>query len=702
MKQLIQHLRTGETILEEIPTPALQPGHILIKTACTLISAGTEKMLVEFSKSSLISKARKNPDRVAQVLDKIKTDGLLPTLEAVFNRLEEPLPLGYCNAGTVVAVADDVTAFKTGDRVASNGMHAEYVTVPVHLAAQIPDNVSFEDAAFTVIASIGLQGIRLAQPQMGETIVVTGLGLIGLITCQLLRSNGCRVIGFDIDANKINAARSLGLEAYHTQEMEPVSFINSITDHHGADAVIITASAKQDTIINQSAAFTRKRGRIILIGVVDMHMDRNEFYKKEISFQVSCSYGPGRYDKQYEEEGIDYPFGLVRFTEKRNFETILQSISRQQLSVQPLITRRVNFEEAVSVYNALGNGADIATIINFSSSAAAHSFIQIPSKTKKTGTGIAIIGAGNFTRNTLLPALKNSGASLRFIASNDGLNATLLAKKFGIANAVTETELVLQSPEVDLVMIATRHDSHAALSIRALNAGKHVFTEKPVALQPEELDQLERCLQQHPESLFFTGFNRRFSPLSVKAKQLIGNAGDLNIIITVNAGALPADHWLHNMKTGGGRIIGEACHFFDLMSYFTGSAIETVYATDTGKGTGFENCIIQLQYKNGMHGVINYVANGSKAYPKEKIELFTNGGVLVIDNFIKLTGYGIPRFRSVRIRQNKGHAEQFNAIIKAVATGGEPVIPFTSILNTTKATFAAIKSIQDRSMIEVI
>ncbi len=702
MKQLVQHLGTGNTILEEIPVPAIQPGHVLIKTVFSLVSAGTEKMLVEFSKANLITKARKNPDRVTEVFNKIKTDGIIPTIEAVFRKLDEPLPLGYCNAGVVIEVGDGIIEFKIGDRVASNGGHAEYVCVPQNLVVKIPAEVSDKEATFTVIGAIALQSIRLAEPKLGETVVVIGLGLIGLITAQLLNANGCNTIGVDIDEERVKLAQHLKINAFNSTNTHIQKIIDPYTNENGADAIIITASAKNDILINTAAKICRKKGKIILVGVTDMNIDRTEFFKKELSFQVSCSYGPGRYDENYEQKGIDYPYGYVRWTEKRNFETILNCIAIKQLDVNSLITENVPFANVINLYNSIGDGNSVASLISYPETIAYTNRLNIsPTKIKSSKGTTAIIGAGNFTSMTLLPALKSSGARLKYLSSNDGLKATLLAKKYKIENVLTENKSIFEDSELDLIIISTRHDTHASLIIQGLKNRKNIFTEKPIALTTEELQQIEQVYNETKEVLFFAGFNRRFSPFSVKAKELIGNSQDLNIVITINAGNLAADHWLYDEKTGGGRIIGDACHFFDLMSFFTGSEIHTVYATDLGKSKNIENTIIHLTFKNGAHGTINYFANGIKSYPKERVEIFAGQHIIIIDNFKKLQGYGFKKFTSFSTKQNKGHHEQFLAIMNILKTGGVAYTSFESLKNTTKATFAAMQSIKEKSIITI-
>ncbi|HEY6976491.1 MAG TPA: bi-domain-containing oxidoreductase, partial [Chitinophagaceae bacterium] len=520
MKQLIQSLKTGETVLEDIPVPLTSKGNILIKTSCTLVSIGTERMLVEFGKSNLVQKARQQPDKVRQVVSKIKSDGLMPTMEAVFNKLEQPLPLGYCNVGKVIAVGEGVTEFNIGDRVASNGPHAEYVLVPQNLAVPIPVNVSDDEAAFTVIGSIGLQGIRLCNPAFGETIVVTGLGLIGLLTAQLLLANGCTVIGIDIDEDKIALAEQKGVICINPQQnADVVKFVKEKTNETGADGVIITASAKGDDIIAQAAQMSRKKGRIILVGVVGLNLNRADFYEKELSFQVSCSYGPGRYDDAYEKYGKDYPLPYVRWTEKRNFEAILQAISSGRLDVKSLITERVSLNDYKQIYNNLGNKKSIASLLIYPETSDKKVLINISSANfKNQKGGIGIIGAGNFTAMTMLPALKKINANLVSIASAGGITGTALAKKYSIVRSTTDYKEVIADSDVDLVMIATRHDLHAKMVIEALKNKKHVFVEKPLALNKEELNEIINIYDG--TTTLTVGFNRRFSPHVQKIKQL--------------------------------------------------------------------------------------------------------------------------------------------------------------------------------------
>jgi threonine dehydrogenase-like Zn-dependent dehydrogenase len=567
MHQLIQDLKSGQTLLEDVPAPQVREGCVLIQTTRSLVSLGTERMLVEFGKANLIAKARQQPDKVKQVLDKIKADGLMPTLEAVFNKLGLPLPLGYCNVGKVIAVGRGVSSFQTGDRVASNGAHAEIVCVPQNLAAKIPDNVSDEEATFTVIGSIGLQGIRLLKPTLGETIVVTGLGLIGLVTAELLKANGCRVIGVDFDQQKVDLAKDKGIIAFNpATDGDPVKFVLEQTDQIGCDGVIITASAKTDEIIHQAAQMSRKKGRIVLVGVIGLNIRRDDFYRKELTFQVSCSYGPGRYDENYENKGIDYPIGFVRWTEKRNFEAVLYAISSGSLDVKPLISERVPLAEYDRIYGDMKKKGVIASIMSYPEQADMSSKIKITSAELTVSSGkIGIIGAGNFTSATMLPALLKAKASIKYIVDREGLSAKISAKKAGAEYAVSDHTELLNDPEVALILIATRHNAHAKLVLDGLNAGKHVFVEKPLCLNETELKEIIDCYNQKEKLSVTVGFNRRFSPYSVKMKQLLGSS-PMNIIATMNAGYIPPEVWVHDLQTGGGRIIGEACHFIDLCS----------------------------------------------------------------------------------------------------------------------------------------
>lgn len=704
MKQIIQDLKRGHTILEDIPVPLVRKGTLLIKTNRSLVSLGTEKMLVEFGKSNLISKARQQPEKVKQVLDKIKTEGLLPTLEAVFNKLDEPIPLGYCNAGEVIAVGENVTEFRVGDRVASNGPHAEIVCVPQNLVAKIPEGVTYEEASFTVIGSIGLQGIRLIHPTMGETIVVIGLGLIGLLTTQLLLANGCNVIGFDFDPQKVRLAVDSGAKAFLASAVNVVKIVEELTNGVGCDGVIITASTKSNDVISQAAQMSRKKGRIVLVGVIGLDIQRADFFKKELTFQVSCSYGPGRYDENYEFRGQDYPIGYVRWTEKRNFEAVLDAMQKKRVNVNPLITERVPLQDYLKIYNNMG-GESIASILEYPVTGIANeTVLRLPTSLMPPSKGvIGIIGAGNFTKMTLLPALKNTGAFYKYISSAGGLSSKSLARKYSFEYSTTDYKKVLDDHDVDLVMITTRHDLHSAMVIETIEAGKNVFVEKPLAIKREELENIIAAYQVATKPISVSvGFNRRFSPHARKAKLLLGDSV-MNIICTMNAGFIPSDVWVQDMNTGGGRIIGEACHFIDLMLYFTGSRVLNVSMSAMGSNPSenTDNAIITLKFENGSQGVINYFSNGNKEHDKERVEIYSQGRILIIENFRKMKGYGFKGFSSMNTQLDKGHKAQCKLLLEQVKTGSDPIIPFEDIVNTTKASFAAIDSLKEGKWITV-
>jgi len=705
MKQIIQDIKSGHTMLEEVPAPNVNPGSILIKTTRSLVSLGTEKMLVDFGKASYIQKARQQPDKVKMVLDKMRSDGILPTIESVFNKLGTPMPLGYCNVGIVEKVGEKVSNFSVGDRVVSNGNHAEFVCVPENLVAKIPDDVSDEEAVFTVIGSIGLQGIRLLKPTFGETIVVIGLGLIGLITAEILKANGCNVIGFDFDDKKVGIAKSKGISAFKVDDnTNQVELVHSTTNNIGADGVIITASNKSNQIISQSAQMCRKKGRIILVGVIGLDIARSDFYEKEISFQVSCSYGPGRYDSSYEEKGIDYPIGYVRWTEKRNFEAILKALSKKQIDVQPLITAKVPLENYLEIYENMDNKDSIASILVYNKNSEFSQTIQTDTNhSNPSNAAIGIIGAGNFTSSTLLPHLKKNDANILYIASNEGLSSTNLAKKFNILNSTTDYNAILNDPKIDIVLVTTRHNNHAEIVLESLKADKNIFVEKPLAINQKDLDTIIKSYKTSSNSIT-VGFNRRFSPFAKKMKSLLGSSNSpLNITATFNAGFIPENSWVHDIEVGGGRILGEACHFIDLCTYLTGSKVQKVCMNAMHKNPkeNTDNASLLLKYDNGSNVVINYFSNGSKAYSKERIEVFASKRTLILDNWRKLTGYGFKNFNQMKSKQDKGHYNQFKQLLDHEKSGGSSIIPFDEIINTTQATLSAIKSLKTSSWVDI-
>ena len=712
MKQILQNLGSGETLLAEVPCPRRGGGHVLSETTRSLISLGTEKMLIDFGKGSLLAKARSQPDKVKQVLQKVKTDGLFTTIDAVRAKLDAPIPLGYCNVG-VVLEADSSSGYLPGVRIISNGPHAEVVAVPENLTARVPESVADEQAAFTVVGSIALQGVRLLLPTLGERVVVSGLGLIGLLAVQILRAHGCQVMGIDFDARKLELARQFGAETVDLSTgADPVATAQQWTDGVGVDAVLITASAKGDELIHQVANMCRQRGRIVLVGVVGLNLQRADFYEKELSFQVSCSYGPGRYDPNFEKRGLDYPIGFVRWTEQRNFQAILQLMAEGKIDVEPLVTHRFAFNDALEGYQAISDSQALGILLDYGAAQGQESekVSQVVSGTAKVDSpqrvvgkslreiGVAFVGAGGFTTRTLLPALPKGKVKLRTIVSSQGVSAAHAAKKFGFASVASDFDSVLEDANVDAVFITTPHHLHASMVCDALQAGKHVFVEKPLALNVAELEQVEQTLQANPAHTLMVGFNRRFSPHMVAAKDwLRASTTAKSVIITVNAGEIPADHWTQDPEVGGGRIVGEACHFVDVARYLIGEPIVATHAFAMGGGDGrLGDCAaIQLQFAEGSLATIHYLANGSKDFPKERIEVLAGNRVIVCDNFRKTREIG-GQGRKLKTRgQDKGHQAELAAFTRALllADGLWP-IPQEELLEVSRATLEAADQVR--------
>jgi predicted dehydrogenase/threonine dehydrogenase-like Zn-dependent dehydrogenase len=658
-------------------------------------------MLIEFGKGNLLQKARQQPDKVKQVIEKIKTDGLLPTLDAVKNKLDTPLPLGYCNVGEVIE--SKAEGFSVGDRVVSNGRHAEAVVVPKNLCAKIPDGVDDESAAFTVIGAIALQGIRLIQPTLGETVVVTGLGLIGLVTVQLLRVHGCRVLGIDFDPQKTELARQFGAKTVNLSNGEdPIAVAEHYSRSRGVDAVLITASTKSNAPIHQAATMCRKRGRIVLVGVVGMEISRADFYEKELSFQVSCSYGPGRYDPEYEEKGNDYPVSYVRWTEQRNFEAVLDMMAEGRIDVKPLITHRFSLADAVAAYELISTGNPLGVILEYNSSLKDVNRRIIPlnlthEKISPSEAILGFIGAGNYASSVLVPAFKVTGARLKTIASAAGISSVHVGRKNGIEEATTDTNALVHDPEITGIIISTRHNSHAKWVFAGLNAGKHIFVEKPLTLTIEELEEIKKFYQSLTQKpLLMVGFNRRFAPHVQKIKTLLTQKTQpKSIIMTVNAGAIPPDHWIQDKMIGGGRIIGEGCHFIDLLRFLAGAPIDQITSVAMDAKCK-DSVMIQLRFKDGSIGTVHYLANGSKVFPKERLEIFCGGSILQLDNFRQLKGYGWPGFKSERLwRQDKGQRQCAQAFVNAMTTGNaDSLIPFEELMEVTEACFKVVAQIQ--------
>jgi predicted dehydrogenase/threonine dehydrogenase-like Zn-dependent dehydrogenase len=704
VKQVLQSLKDGHTELAEIPAPQVRRGQLLIASSRTLISPGTERSLVSFGKANFVQKARLQPDKVRMVVEKIRTDGLVPTLEAVLGKLDQPLPMGYSNVGTVVAVGEGVLGFAVGDRVVSNGKHAEIVSVPVNLCAKVSDGVGDDAAAFAVLGAIALQGIRLAQPTLGEAVVVTGLGLVGLLAVQLLRAHGCRVLGLDYDANKLELARRFGAETVDLSREDALVAAKRFSRERGVDAVLITAATSSNEPVHQAALMSRKRGRIVLVGVAGLELSRADFYEKELTFQVSCSYGPGRYDPVYEERGIDYPVGFVRWTEQRNLEAVLDMLADGRLDVAPLVSHRFPIDKAVEAYEVVdGDEPSLAILLDYPRRAEellvrATALDPEPAvggvgRAEQRDVGVSFIGAGNYATAVLIEAFRTAGARLVAIASTSGVSAAHAGKKFGFATATTDAAGILADAETAAVVVATRHDSHAALTCSALRAGKHVFVEKPLALSVDELDQIEAAYREAAAGgrspQLMVGFNRRFAPHVARIAELLRGVGEPKVLVmTVNAGAVPAGHWTQDPAVGGGRIVGEACHFIDLLRFLAASPV-VAHTVVPMRSTSGDTVTISLSFRDGSIGTIHYLANGNKGVEKERLEVFTAGRVLRLDNFRRLTGYGWPAFKRLNLwRQDKGQRACARAFVAAIERGAPAPIPLDELLEVARVTIA--------------
>lgn len=679
MKQILQSLKNGSTELADVPAPNAGLGCNLIRTSTTLVSAGTERMLVEFGKSNLFQKARSQPDKVKSVLEKVKTDGVATTFDAVTSKLDQPLVLGYCNVGVIIETCGE--DFRRGDRVVSNGPHAEIVAVKENLCAKVPDNVDDETASFTVLAAIGLQGIRLANPTLGETVVVIGLGLIGLLTVQMLRAQGCKVIGMDFETSRLELAKSFGADIIDLNgDDDVIEKAYTYSGGIGADAVLITATSKSNDPVSQAAKMCRKRGRIILVGVVGLELNRAEFYEKELTFQVSCSYGPGRYDPNYEEKGNDYPVGYVRWTERRNFDAVLYLMSIGMINVEKLISHRLHISDgALAMQILTEKKPTLGIVIDFTGekfSSEVSRSVQFNSIGNKAVTfndcSVGFLGAGNYAGRVLMPAFKGAGACLHTVASGGGVSAFHFGKKLKFVKATTDNDLIFKNDAIDTVVVATRHNKHAGQVLTALDHNKHIFCEKPLCLKIDELEAIQDKSADVSSKLLMVGFNRRFAPQVQKMKSLIEAIHEpKSVLITVNAGRIPSDHWTQDPEVGGGRMVGEGCHFVDLARYLVGCKIinfrvQSLRETYKHKFND-DKFIVTLAFEDGSIASITYLANGHRGFPKERIEIFTAGRVLQLDNFRTLKGWGWAKFSSMRLwRQNKGQAECVEAFVKAV------------------------------------
>jgi predicted dehydrogenase/threonine dehydrogenase-like Zn-dependent dehydrogenase len=718
MKQLLQNLRTGETTVAEVPKPAPKPGTALVQTAASLVSAGTERMVVEFAEKSLIGKARSRPDQVKQVIDKARREGLLTTIEAVFNRLDQPMPLGYSSAGVIVAVGEGLQGFKVGERVACAGggyaVHAEYAIVPQNLLVKLPDTVNFESAAFATLGAVALHGFRLARPQVGERVAVIGLGLLGLLTVGIARAAGCSVFGVDLDPARVQLALQMGAEAVSREKAEEAA--QSWSRGRGADCVLICADTSSDDPVKLAGAIARDRANVVAVGAVGLNIPRGVYFQKELNFINSRSYGPGRYDPHYEEGGHDYPIGFVRWTEGRNLEAIIDLIACGSLDVKPLITHRFAFENAPQAYELItGKKKEpfLGVVLTYSESATG----EVQSATGKYRTprtasraahvALGVLGAGNFASAVMLPALQKVG-KIEFIGilSGSGLSAAHAAQKFGFQYTAESLDQILDDPQINTVAILTRHDLHAEQAIAALRAGKHVFVEKPLALNREQLSALGEQLSATDRCLLMTGFNRRFAPLAQKMHAFLAERKEpLAAHYRVNAGYIPLTHWLHDPEIGGGRIIGEGCHFVDFLTFLVGQAPVTVSAHGLPDGGRYreDNVVLTFTFPDGSVGTFSYLSNGDKILPKERVEAFAGGRVAVLNDFrtLELIRSGRRQVIRSRLRQDKGHKAEWEAFAAAIAAGGPPPIAYEQLFGVTEATFGAMEALRNRTRVSI-
>ncbi|MFZ5856635.1 MAG: bi-domain-containing oxidoreductase [Chloroflexota bacterium] len=706
MKQLLQNMKNGQTTVEDVPVPTPREGQALVKVYASLVSAGTERMLVEFAEKNLVGKARSRPDLVKQVLDKAKREGLVPTVQAAFNRLDQPMPLGYSSAGVIVALGKNMRGFRVGQRVACAGLnyavHAEYNVVPRNLLTPIPKNVDFESASFTTLVSIAMQGFRLAEPQVGENVAVIGMGLLGLLTAQIAAAAGCRVLGIDVDSAKLRLASSLGLEAAARQGAE--SAAQTFTSNRGFDAVIICAATTSNDPVELAGAIARDRGRVVATGAVGLSIPRKVYYEKELSFINSRSYGPGRYDPSYEENGVDYPLGYVRWTEGRNMESALQLMADGKLKVQPLISHRFPIEKAADAYEVItGKKKEtfLGVVLTYDEKKEERGKkVEFPSVATRPPSPVTlgVLGAGAFANAVLLPAIKKAGdISLVGIASAGGMHAQVSGKKFGFQYATSDDEEILNDPNINTVAILTRHDSHADLVVKALKAGKNVFVEKPLAVNSDQLSVISKQLRKENGDLLTVGFNRRFAPLAQNLQSQISNLQEpKHIHYRINAGYIPLNHWTQDEVLGGGRIIGEGCHFVDFITFLVGAAPVSVTAhalPDNGKYRE-DNVSMTFTFPDGSIGVVDYLANGDKSFPKERVEVFCGGAIAVLDDFRKLETVKDGRRKEEKRTQDKGWTDEWKAFAKSIREGGAPPIPYEQLIGVTKATFAAVESLR--------
>ena len=713
MKQLLQNTRNGKSTVEDVPVPTPREGQALVKTEASVVSAGTERMSVEFAQKSLLGKANSRPDLVKQVIDKGKREGWVNTAQAAFNRLDQPMGPGYSSAGTIVALGKNMSGFKVGQRVACAGsgyaVHAEYNVVPKNLLTPLPKNVDFESAAFTTLGAIALHGFRIAEPQIGENVAIIGMGLLGLLAAQIATAAGCNVLGIDVDSSRISLASSLGLQV--VLRADAVDSSVAFTSNRGFDVILICADTKSNDPVELAGVIARDRARVVATGAVGLSFPRKVYYEKEISFINSRSYGPGRYDLNYEEQGNDYPLGYIRWTEGRNFEAVIDLMAKGQLQVKSLITHRFDISEATKAYEVITgktNEKFLGVLLTYPKMETTEetkvifpSIVHLPSSIVKLG----VLGAGSFANSVLLPSIQKAGdIELVGIASSGGLHAQHAGKKFGFQYATSDDEQILNDPNINTVAILTRHDTHPDLIVQALKAGKHVFVEKPLAINSIQLSAISKQLLQTDNCMLTAGFNRRFSPLAQQLKSQIASLQESkHIHYRVNAGAIPLNHWTQDPNVGGGRIIGEGCHFVDFITFLVGEAPISVTAhalPDNGKYRE-DNVSMTFTFPDGSIGIVDYLANGDKSFPKERVEVFCGGQIAVLDDFVSLQTVKNGTKKEVKRAQNKGWVDEWKVFAKAIREGGEPPISYEQLIGVTKATFAALESIRKQETIQL-
>src|SRR6266446_2599409 len=715
MKQLLQQVSGGEIEVVDVPAPKLLAGCVLVRTAASLVSVGTERASSEFARKNLLQKARMRPDLVREVLNKVRRDGVASTLAAVRSRMDQPSAPGYSSAGTVVAVGEGVTDIRPGDRIACAGaghaVHAEFACIPRLLLARIPPDseVSFDHAAATTVGAVALHGVRTADVKLGDIVGVIGLGLLGQLTVQILKAGGCRVVGMDIDRGRVELALRLGADAGSDSSVAFFDACMQQSAGRGMDAVLISAQTTSSDPVNLAAEVARDRAVIVAVGTVGMALERKHFYEKELDFRVSRSYGPGRYDAAYEQKGVDYPIGYVRWTETRNMEAFVKLLADGKVDVGALITHRFSIDQAQSAYDLIEGKSRqpfLGVLITYSELAEETRRVNLPEKAGATtvaGTksvAIGLLGAGNFATSTLLPAIKRvGGVTLVGVCAANGSHSHHTAKKFGFRCSATDEDSLINDPRINTVVVATRHHLHARQVLAALTAGKHVFCEKPLCLNEDELRDIVRVYENHADAkpLLMVGFNRRFAPLALRLKSFLrGIHEPLALHYRVNAGFIPADHWLNDPEQGGGRVIGEVCHFVDFLTFLVGASpmeVEARSLANPGKYSN-DNVVCSLRFADGSQGTISYLANGDKSYSKERVEVFGGGAVAALEDFrrLELVGRGRKQvFRSL-FGQDKGHRGEWEAFVAALRAGGDSPLPLAEIVTTMLATFALEES----------